>query len=377
MKMLNQLLQKKRLRKRALHSLRNALFARNMREDIAAVTDLEELEKACSDVRWSLDNKEYQSLTGRIDRLDLAVEKVCPCTHKGVVTEMVEIVVVALGVAMACRSYLIQPFKIPTGSMQPTLYGIHFDPTDGRRLSDKYPLNIAKWFITGQWYKEVPAKSSGVVKYRPRDSVDNGVVTGLQGLLLDAGDVRYAIPTGMKLRVSEGKTIKKGDIIACGMKTAGDHVFVDRASWNFRQPRKSEVMVFLTSNIELMDDSNRGKFYIKRMTGVPGEKISISDPAILANRIPETRFKIGSIASNALMNGGYHLAMPAPAYPRPVLMYETDFRDLTKDEFFAMGDNTLSSLDSRYWGPVPRKNLVGPACLVYWPFSERWGRITR
>ena len=46
---------------------------------------------------------------------------------------------------------------------------------------------------------------------------------------------------------------------------------------------------------------------------------------------------------------------------------------LKEREYFALGDNTRNSRDGRYWGPVPQKNLVGPALLVYWPLSKRWG----
>jgi signal peptidase I len=46
---------------------------------------------------------------------------------------------------------------------------------------------------------------------------------------------------------------------------------------------------------------------------------------------------------------------------------------LAHDQFFACGDHQSSSLDSRYWGPVKRTNLVGPAFFVYWPLSRRWG----
>jgi signal peptidase I len=46
---------------------------------------------------------------------------------------------------------------------------------------------------------------------------------------------------------------------------------------------------------------------------------------------------------------------------------------LANDQFFACGDNQRNSLDSRYWGPVKRANLVGPAFFVYWPLSRRWG----
>ncbi len=43
--------------------------------------------------------------------------------------------------------------------------------------------------------------------------------------------------------------------------------------------------------------------------------------------------------------------------------------------YFAMGDNSYNSLDSRYWGPVPEENLVGRGLFVYWPFNRHWGLI--
>ena len=43
--------------------------------------------------------------------------------------------------------------------------------------------------------------------------------------------------------------------------------------------------------------------------------------------------------------------------------------------YFAMGDNSYNSYDSRYWGPVPEENLVGRGLLVYWPFNRHWGLI--
>ena len=45
------------------------------------------------------------------------------------------------------------------------------------------------------------------------------------------------------------------------------------------------------------------------------------------------------------------------------------------DAYLPMGDNTRSSYDGRYWGPVPRTQMLGPAACVYWPVSERWGRV--
>lgn len=48
---------------------------------------------------------------------------------------------------------------------------------------------------------------------------------------------------------------------------------------------------------------------------------------------------------------------------------------LGDQEFWAMGDNSYNSSDSRYWGHVPQRNLVGPALLSYLPFGKHWGLI--
>jgi hypothetical protein len=69
---------------------------------------------------------------------------------------------------------------------------------------------------------------------------------------------------------------------------------------------------------------------------------------------------------------GYQLAGGKGA---EYLSSSTDAIKLRADQYLGFGDNTMNSYDSRYWGPVPETSLVGPAWLVYWPISARWGLV--
>ncbi|MFC1461818.1 signal peptidase I, partial [Verrucomicrobiota bacterium] len=107
--------------------------------------------------------------------------------------------------------------------------------------------------------------------------------------------------------------------------------------------------------------------YVKRLVGLPDESLSICEPYLeidgirLAGPAGIARIQDGTGGYCGFIESGSFLASAGNSV------------DLGADEFFACGDNQRSSLDSRYWGPVPRRNLVGPAYFVYWPFSARWG----
>ena len=60
--------------------------------------------------------------------------------------------------------------------------------------------------------------------------------------------------------------------------------------------------------------------------------------------------------------------------PGAKLRSQNDVLKLGDHEFLPFGDNTTHSLDGRYFGGVPLNSLVGPAFVIYWPFSERWGK---
>ena len=60
---------------------------------------------------------------------------------------------------------------------------------------------------------------------------------------------------------------------------------------------------------------------------------------------------------------------------RTLLGVAGDVLRLGPDEVLPLGDNTSNSYDARYWGPVPRRRLLGNASCIYWPFSVRWGDV--
>ena len=173
----------------------------------------------------------------------------------------------------------------------------------------------------------------------------------------------------------------EGQLLASGVKVYGDHIFVNKILWNFRRPKRGEIVVFSTQGID-HPEITRNTFYIKRLVGVPGDAVSIHPPLLcnhgrrLTGDPPYQR----GIERIQTQQPGYEAGYQLPrGYrpPRPKLLTPDDEIVLGEDEFFALGDNTLSSLDGRYWGPLPRKNLVGPAFTVYWPISRRWGRLLR
>ncbi len=316
--------------------------------------------------------------------------------HPNGFAENFEVIVVAFGVAMAFRCYFFQPFKIPTGSMQPTLYGIHSVEKDAPGLFDQQPLKPLKWLVTGDWYKEVRVDAGGTVYPVQRPMKDGYTSFKVGGSFYHVpGDVfQERGPKALRGLRPDG-TIAAGGVLWSGIVHAGDHVFVNRLAWNFRKPRRGEVMVFSTRNIQGLP---KGTHYIKRMTGLPGEEVRVNPPNLVINGAPVTEpYTIGRIARKEKLadwapnyfgyqtirsvdllrgDGAFYDPRRSNYKPKVPLLTEKDAVRLADDEYFAMGDNTPNSADSRYWGAVPRENLLGPACLVYWPFtSPRFGVI--
>ncbi len=360
----------RKTRKMARDWLHQARHALHTREDIAPPAALAALQRAAAELRSMLaDGRDSQALQAGCQQVSQAVSYVCPPRAMGWLRENLEIALVAIVVAMAFRTYFIQPFKIPTGSMQPTLYGIHYQPQAAPGAFDRYPLNLARWLLFGEWYTEYRAQASGIVSDAYIRSDDAGTIH------LTIGGHPHSLPRSLMemYRFRPGETVMRGQILASGVRTLGDHIFVNKVHWNFFPPQRGDVMVFTTSGIPQIE---QGTHYIKRLVGLPGESIGIDPPNLIVADQPVLEPEmIRRIAQRENGYAGYQWTGAEADSTRYHLNDARDRLRLQVAEYAAFGDNTGNSLDSRYWGAVPRDNLVGPAFLVYWPISARWGRI--
>jgi len=129
--------------------------------------------------------------------------------------------------------------------------------------------------------------------------------------------------------------------------SSGDYLLIDEAVYRFRVPQRGEVAVFRYPG----DEST---FYIKRIVGLPGEKIEINNGSIT---IFNTQNPNGFILSENYLPVGHKTSGQEEVV-------------LKSDEYFVMGDNRNYSFDSRSWGNLPKSEIVGLVRLRLWPFNK-------
>lgn len=181
---------------------------------------------------------------------------------KAFIKETIETLLTAIILALLIRSFIIQPFKIPTGSMEPTL---------------------------------MPQDRILVLRY----------VYGLR------------VPFTYK-RIAKFKSPEIGDIVV------------------FNYPEETK------------------RAFIKRCIGKQGDSIEISKGKILLNDTPITQYPVNTV---------YY-------YNRGSYGAEGEAIKVPQNSYFVLGDNSASSKDSRYWGFLDDKYLIGKAVMIYWPINR-------
>lgn len=150
----------------------------------------------------------------------------------------------------------------------------------------------------------------------------------------------FKIPTG-----SMQNTLLEGDLILVNKFIYGAKIpFTEVRLPAVRQPKRGDVIVFIYPE-------NPKKDFIKRLVAVGGETVEIKNGTIYINNQP---------LLDPLFSQRYY-------YNRGEFGQEGQKLVVPKDNFFVLGDNSASSQDSRFWGFVPGKNILGQAMVIYWP----------
>jgi signal peptidase I len=375
--------EKRRARKELKDILHHAKHVRHMHEDIVDPELIERLlvaEKAARKT-YKRGDQALMETAGRA--VESLCEQVAPPRPQRKIRENVEVVFVAIAAAMAIRAYFFQPFKIPTGSMQPTLYGITMQENPTLPMNNLLfkVLNAVLFGETQQ--KVITAKTSGEIQM----GVDRYGVTrpyfqpnADHTLTIYIGRVGHKIPAKLYydglLRI--GETIRAGEPIArSAVRKSGDYILVNRIKYNFIPPKRGDIAVFDTRDMthpKVRDNA----YYIKRMVGLPGETISLNPPYLLVDGKQPADPRFDKLFYNDDYSG-YVFGQTSfdPNDPAPLIGKSGDSITLADNEYLFFGDNTVMSLDGRYFGAVKEKRILGPAFFVCWPldragFAEIW-----
>ena len=132
----------------------------------------------------------------------------------------------------------------------------------------------------------------------------------------------------------------------------GDKLFVNKYLYRFNSPQRGDIIVFKYP----VDPK---KDFIKRLVAFPGETVEIRDGKIYVN---------GKVLDDPASFGKFYYYNHDP-YGGP-----SDKIQVPADSYYALGDNSANSTDSRFWGFIPKKNLLGKAVFRWWP-PKRIGTV--
>lgn len=344
-----------------------------------------EFEKEISRLTDAVKRRDRDTVKTSEQALDSMCGKHCPARPHAGIAENVEVILVAIIVALGIRTYFLQPFTIPTSSMFPSLNGI-----TGKVVVVEPPNILVRAYQTAAygrtWHNVVAEADETITNIAEEKRGGLRMFFTYTRVDTNAGNT-YWINEGERpvrdtFKIGIGSLFKKGDPIARGYTDTGDHVFVDKFSYHFRSPSRGEVFVFTTQNIEAMGNlgpppRKPSQFYIKRLAGLPGDVLRIDSPELFHNgqRAQESGFV--SVMKGTRDNPwneyrGYGNRMGDAFMPFSLHSPEVSFR-VPENSYYALGDNSYNSLNSRAWGTVPADNLMGPGFFVYWPFVNDRG----
>ncbi len=132
----------------------------------------------------------------------------------------------------------------------------------------------------------------------------------------------------------------------------GEYILTDKVSYRFSKPQRGDVVIFKSPTDPNVD-------FIKRIIALPGEKVKISDGKIVIYNNDHSQ--------GMALKEPYNVNGPTSGGKE--VPQDTEVT-VGQDQLFVLGDNRVESFDSRSWGMLPRKNIIGKAWLRYWPLPK-------
>ena len=360
--------------------------------DLLSPEEIQEISKAARELSNAIAaGDRLEGIEKQIKNLEkVANEKLKPYPSASL-RENIEVFLVTGAVVLALRTFFFQPMAIPSGSAQPTLWGI--TPEDLRGSPDvKVPHGLER-LIQSCWsgvhYFHAVALADGELRVGPTEKFCGFI----NRQTLWVGEKRYPFwftpdppdsPQDLASRTGlrPGRMIRKGEEFIKLKVVSGDHLFVNRFIYNFRPPQRGEIIVFYSDHVPgLIEETH----YIKRLIARGGEHVRIgNDRHVYINgdqldastpgfenvysfdpKRPPERDRYSGHLNNfiARQYGGGDLA---PLFPDE----KSEFV-VRANHYLAFGDNTMNSKDGRDWGDFPRELVMGRASFVFWPIGDR------
>lgn len=260
--------------------------------------------------------------------------KETPPREKSLIREWSDELIFVFLIVLFIKMFLVELYKIPSGSMTPTLLGglVAHEDVNGDQKKD-----IVFWTDS-------------------RDAL----------VFVDQGE-RYVFTRDVRVSPQQAKTWHQAGLITPQF----DRILVNKLAYNFKQPERGDVVVFKVPDRIYREEA---PIYIKRLVGTPGEELSFdADGGLVVAGKPvespgffQTQRYVPVIEPHV---GGFH--------ERPEIQYtvqqgglrETSIR-VPEGEYYVFGDNAHGSLDSRYWGGVPFEHFKGRAFMRVFPLFQ-------
>ncbi len=371
----------------------------NAQRDLLSPEAAEALKKGLEEFdRRAREAKRPAEVVAAADELErIADQHLLPYPFPGIRENIKEFLVSAVFI-VATFTFFLQPMKIPSGSAQPTLWGnvIEDFRDDPNWHPPSFFRRILDWFAGIRYYEWI-AKDSGVFQIEK----EKRYFIFIRCQTMHVGRDSYTLywpPMNWyrKLKVHPGQYIRKGEPVFKLRIHSGDRLFVDKFTYHFRRPKRGEIIVFSSHDIDRFLRVYHGMpilvpntHYIKRLIAFGGERVQIGDDRHVRinghrldastphfkkiysfdpNEPPRENHYSGHVNEKIAEKYGKHGL--APLFPDENTVFV-----VRRHYYLAFGDNTMNSFDGRAWGDFPREKVVGRAFFVFWPLTHRWGPI--